>query len=156
MAPSHHNTAERRCCSSNNSNPMPSSRTSSRRCLSQRRPMNRGLKSLLPLCYLMATMSCWTSVGAGWQDDIQPRRSITLGKLEILLLASSPPTFSSSRLILWRVFFSFLLKKKRKKIGGCCSRESRKSNIEFPNASRVVKLSSHTVFFFFFFSLLWG
>lgn len=92
MAPSHQTETERRC---SHSNPMPSTTAStvtvtttttteagveSRNC--HRRPMSRSLlASLLPLCYLMAVMSCWTSVLAGWQDDIQPRRSITLGKL---------------------------------------------------------------------------
>lgn len=69
--------------SSSSSKPMPSSST--RSC--QRRSMSQ---SILPLCcYLMAAMSCWTSVGAGWQDDIQPRRSITLGKLTPPFLIST-------------------------------------------------------------------
>ncbi|XP_046455988.1 uncharacterized protein LOC124203304 isoform X2 [Daphnia pulex] len=63
MAPPHH--MERRCTRSHPS----STRSSHRRSM-----------SFLPLCYLIAAVSCcWTTpVGAGWQDDIQPRRSITL------------------------------------------------------------------------------
>ncbi|XP_059352584.1 semaphorin-1A-like isoform X3 [Daphnia carinata] len=63
------------------SNAMPCASSAS---FCQRRTVFRPrLKSLLPLCYLMATMSCWTSVGAGWQDDIQPRRSITLAAEQV-------------------------------------------------------------------------
>lgn len=83
MAPPHH--MERRC-----------TRSQQQRQPSSTRSCHRRSMSFLPLCYLIAAVSCcWTTpVGAGWQDDIQPRRSITLGKL-------TPPFLISTH------FFSF-------------------------------------------------
>ncbi|KAK4013174.1 hypothetical protein OUZ56_025407 [Daphnia magna] len=72
MASSHQTTERRR----SNSHAMPSTSSTS---FCQRRTVFRPrLQSLLPLCYLVAAVSCWTLVHAGWQDDILPRRSITL------------------------------------------------------------------------------
>lgn len=86
MAPPHH--MERRC-----------TRSQQQRQPSSTRSCHRRSMSFLPLCYLIVAVSCcWTTpVGAGWQDDIHPRRSITLGKL-------TPPFLISTHFFL--AFFS--------------------------------------------------
>ncbi|XP_046455892.1 semaphorin-1A-like isoform X3 [Daphnia pulex] len=72
MAPPHH--MERRC-----------TRSQQQRQPSSTRSCHRRSMSFLPLCYLIAAVSCcWTTpVGAGWQDDIHPRRSITLAPEQV-------------------------------------------------------------------------
>lgn len=77
MASSHQTTERRR----SSSHAMPSTSSTS---FCQRRTVFRPrLQSLLPLCYLVAAVSCWTLVHAGWQDDILPRRSITLAPEQV-------------------------------------------------------------------------
>lgn len=88
MAPSHHQSraALRRWSGCRSRSSLTSSTPSEQTSGCQRRPKNR----LVPLSYLMAVLCCWTSVvRAGWQDDIQPRRSITLGKSAHLLPVST-------------------------------------------------------------------
>ncbi|XP_046657639.1 semaphorin-1A-like isoform X2 [Daphnia pulicaria] len=72
MAPPHH--MERRC-----------TRSQQQRQPSSTRSCHRRSMSFLPLCYLIVAVSCcWTTpVGAGWQDDIHPRRSITLAPEQV-------------------------------------------------------------------------
>lgn len=89
MAPPHH--MERRC-----------TRSQQQRQPSSTMSCHRRSMSLLPLCYLIAAVSCcWTTpVGAGWQDDIHPRRSITLGKL-------TPPFLISTHFFLGSILSYF-------------------------------------------------
>jgi hypothetical protein len=46
----------------------------------QRQMRSSSWQQLVAHCYLVAIVSCLTLVRASWQDDIQPKRSITLGK----------------------------------------------------------------------------